>query len=139
VPSNRKVLPPKRKQYGVKAHARSKITTGNRLLPFIDGRSTWARRLRDLIELHQVDLGGEDAISTAEHSLIRRAAAMTVELEHLELKFLKQGEATPHQLLLYGRTATLRRLLEALGLERRPRDITPSPLDYASLQTEAAE
>jgi hypothetical protein len=125
----------KRKDYGVKANARSKITTGNRLLPFIDGRSTWARRLRDLIERHQVDLGGEDAISTAEHSLIRRAAAMTVELEHLELKFLQQGEATPNQLLLYGRTSnTLRRLLESLGLRRRPRDVTPAdPLDYASV------
>jgi hypothetical protein len=125
----------KRKLFGVKVHARSKITTGSKLLPSIDGRSIWARRMRDLIELHQVDLGGQDALSTAEHWLIRRAAALTVELEHLELKFLKQGEATPPQLLLYGQTAnTLRRTLESLGLQRRPRDVTPAnPLDYAAM------
>jgi hypothetical protein len=95
------------------------------------GRSTWARRLRDLIGLHLSDLGGEDEASQAERSIIRRCATLTVELERLESTFATNGEATPLQLDLYQRTAnSLRRLLEAVGLERRKRDITPSVADY---------
>src|SRR5262245_24752189 len=46
-----------------KAYGRSRITNGSALLPSVDGRSTWARRLRDLVELHLHDLGGRDAVS----------------------------------------------------------------------------
>jgi hypothetical protein len=96
-------------------------------LPDVDGRSTWVRRLRDLISLHLSDLGGEDAVSEAERSIIRRVATLTVELERMESVFALAGEAQPAQLDLYQRTAgNLRRLLEAVGLERRSKDITPS-------------
>lgn len=115
---------------------RSTITNGTNILPYIDGRSTWTRRLKDLIDLHQNDLGGADNISTAEASIIRRAATLTVELEHLEAKFMRQGEAGPAQLMLYQRVAnTHRRLLEAIGLQRRPRDVTPSLNDYLRTKT----
>ena len=42
---------------------------------------------------------------------------------------------------LYGRTAgNLRRLLEALGLQRRPREVTPTVQEYVRhLNEEAAE
>jgi hypothetical protein len=40
-----------------KSKARSKVTNGY-LLPAVDGRSTWMRRLRDLIGLHLTDIGG---------------------------------------------------------------------------------
>jgi hypothetical protein len=51
---------------------------------------------------------------------------LSVELEALEQKFALAGEASPHQLDLYARTAgNLRRLLETLGITRRARDITP--------------
>jgi hypothetical protein len=40
--------------------------------------------------------------------------------------------ASAEDLDLYQRTAkSLRRLLEAVGLQRRPRDVTPDPLPYA--------
>src|SRR5258705_10441254 len=71
---------PSTKVFGGKLNGRSRITNGSSLLPSIDGRSIWARRLRDLISLHENDYGGADAISEAERSLIRRAAALTVEL-----------------------------------------------------------
>jgi len=121
------------KQYGRQLCGRSRITNGKELLPSIDGRSIWARRLRDLISLHTRDLGGFDNLSQAQLSLIRRAAALTVELEHLEEKFQVNGSATPDQLKIYQMaTNTLRRLFETIGLERRPRDITPPhPFDYA--------
>ena len=91
------------------------------------------RRCKDIISQHLVDLGGEDNCSSAERSIVRRASVLTVELERLEAKFAQAGEASERDLDLYIRaTGNLRRLLEAIGLRRRPIDITPpDPLDYA--------
>ena len=105
---------------------RSRVTNGNALLPGIDGRSAWVRRAKDLIAEHVADLGGLDNTSAAERSLIRRASVLTVELERLEATFAAALEADPDRLDLYARTAgNLRRLLEAVGLQRRPRDVSP--------------
>ena len=109
----------------LKPQARSRISNGSSVLPNVDGRSTWVRRLRDLIHLHLADLGGDDVVSEAERSIIRRIATLTVELERMELVFALAGEAKPDQIDLYQRTAnSLRRLLESIGLERRARNIT---------------
>jgi len=70
---------------------RSRITNGTSLLADVDGRSAWARRCRDLIALHTDDLGGADAVSTAEASIVRRAAVLTMELERMEQAFAKAG------------------------------------------------
>ena len=119
-----------RVEVGNKGHARSRVTNGSSILPGVDGRSTWVRRLRDLINLHTADLGGEDNVSAAEQAIIRRASVLIVELERLELKFATDGEASPFDLDLYQRMAnSLRRLLEAVGLQRRARDVTP-PLPH---------
>jgi hypothetical protein len=72
------------------------------------------------------------AVRAAERSITRRVAVLSVELEHLEARFATAGAASAEELDLYQRTAnTLRRLLEAVGLQRRPRDVTPDPLVYA--------
>jgi hypothetical protein len=77
--------------------------------------------------LHLSDLGGADNVSEAEHSIVRRCATLTVELERMEAVFATVGEATPDQLDLYQRTAnSLRRHLETIGLERRSRPVGPS-------------
>ena len=126
-----------------KSQARSRITNGRTLLPSIDGRCLWARRFRDLISLHLNDLGGEDACSESEKALVRRASCLIVELEHAENGFALAGSATADQLKVYQMTTnTLRRLLETLGLRRRPKDITPPTLaDYiaANSKNEAEE
>ena len=67
-----------------KPHARSAVTNGAVLLADVDGRSTWARRARDLINEHLGDIGGLDQTSAAERSLVRRASVIEVELERLE-------------------------------------------------------
>jgi len=116
-----------------KPQARSRVSNGSAVVPGVDGRSTWVRRLRDTMGLHLSDLGGDDAVSEAERSIVRRVATLTVELERMEAGFAVAGEAQPDQLDLYQRTAnSLRRLLEAIGLQRRPRDITPDPLEYGA-------
>jgi hypothetical protein len=105
---------------------KSRVANGSALLPGVDGRSVWVRRAKELIADHLSDL--PDA-SVAERSIVRRAVILTVELERLEKKFALAGSATPFDLDLYQRTAGgLRRLLEAIGLERRLRDVTnPAP------------
>ena len=118
---------------GSKSKGRSRISNGSNILPGVDGRSTWVRRLRDLISLHLSDLGGENVASEAERSIIRRCAALTVELERMEAVFALAGEATPESLDLYQRVAnSLRRLLESIGIKRVPRDITPTLAEIAN-------
>ena len=115
--------------------ARSRISNGSSLLPGVDGRSTWVRRLRDVMGLHLSDLGGDEAVSEAERSIVRRIATLTGELERMELAFaLAEAGARPDQLDLYQRTAnSLRRLLEAVGLNRIARNVTPPSVpDYLS-------
>jgi phytoene dehydrogenase-like protein len=111
----------------LKSRQRSRVANGSALLPGVDGRSAWVRRCKEIIEAHLSDLGGEDNTSAAERSLIRRAAVLTTELERLEARFASAGEASERDLDLYIRAAgNLRRLLEALGLQRRPRDVAPT-------------
>jgi hypothetical protein len=112
---------------------RSKITNGTALLPGVDGRSPWVRRCKDVIAAHVADLGGVDNCSAAERSIIRRASTLTVELERLEARFATAGEANTADLETYQRCAnTMRRLLESVGLRRRPRDVTPTLAEYLS-------
>lgn len=123
-----------------KAPNRSRVTNGSEVLPGVDGRSAWVRRLRDLINLHVSDLGGDANVSEAERSLVRRAATLTVELERMEAGFATAGEARASDLDLYQRTAgNLRRILESLGLERRQRDVTPSLSTYVASRAAAIE
>lgn len=112
-------------------YLRSRVTNGRDLLPGVDGRSLWIRRLRDVMSAHIADLGGDDAISEAQRSIVRRIGTMTVAIEKLEAKFAQDGEASDRGLDLHQRMAgNLRRLLEAIGLERRSKDITPTLDQY---------
>jgi hypothetical protein len=103
---------------------KTRLRNGTSILPGVDGRSSWVRRAKELIADHVNDLGGIDVVSAAERSIIRRACVLTVELERLEAKFALAGEASLEDLDLYQRmTNTMRRALESVGLQRRPREI----------------
>jgi hypothetical protein len=109
---------------------RSAVTNGTRLLTDGDNRGPWARRMRDVIELHVSDLGGWDVVSEAEKSILRRVAALTIELERLEAKFSIRPP-TDTDLNMYQRCSnSMRRLLETVGIHRRPRDVTPPTLEH---------
>jgi hypothetical protein len=115
--------------------------TNGAILPGIDGRSTWARRLRDLVALHVVDLGGDQKVSEAELAIIRRAAVIIAELERMEKGFaLSEGAPGMPELDMYQRLAnSMRRLLEAVGLQRRPRDVTPDLKTYLDARLAVAD
>jgi hypothetical protein len=112
---------------------RSRITSGRSLLPHgVDMRGVWERRWTDVNLLLLNEQGGRDVCSEAEMAIIRRSATLIVALERLEAKFAEQEDGgTPNQLDQYQRLSnTLRRLLESVGLKRRPKDVTPQLSDY---------
>jgi hypothetical protein len=126
----------KRPQPGDKRYGRSRLTNGTDLLPSTDGRSTWARIMRDTIGAMMAHLGGEDYATEPQRMLSRRAGALEAELVHLEDGFARcrsEGRAPEMaDLDLYSRMSSAqRRLLEAIGLGRVARDVTPHPLTYA--------
>ena len=110
--------------------ARTKVTSGRQLLPGIDNRCYWVRRVRDIIDRHTADLGGDDALSEAERSIIRRCGVLVCEAERLERRFAQvpeNGSVPLAELHTYSMLAnTLRRLLDMAGLEKRTHDITPT-------------
>ena len=55
-------------EVATKPQARSRLTNGSAVV-LADGRSSWARRKRDLIELHLADLGGVENTSEAERAI----------------------------------------------------------------------
>lgn len=114
---------------------RARITNGSELLPTVDGRSTWARLFRDIVEAMAAHCGGSDRLSEPERMTARRVAAMEAELVYLEAGFAQSradGKApTASDLDLYSRISnTQRRHLEALGMQRRPRDLVPDLQQY---------
>lgn len=114
---------------------RSKITNGTRLLPTVHPQSVWARYMRDIYDSMMSHLGGSDYASEPRRLLARRIAVLEAELVHLEDEIggerLKGCAPSGDRLDLYNRLASAqRRHLEAIGLDRTPRDITPSLASY---------
>ena len=74
---------------GMHLKARSRVSNHRALLPEVeDGRSTHARRFRDLIRAYVADMGGVDRCSEIKVGLLRRLAATTVQAEMLEAKMV---------------------------------------------------
>lgn len=101
---------------------RSRVSNGSKLLPLADGQSVTARRFRDIFEEIGADLGGLDNLSEAQKQIARRAAALSAESERQEALWAR-GEAEFDVQRYTVQANTLRRLLETLGIERRPRPV----------------
>ena len=118
-----------------RAH-RSAVSNGTRLfcVDGLDGRSQTARRFRDLVETIGNDLGGVDHLSEGQKQLIRRAATLSIMAEAMEADAVRNlafdGEA-------YGVLCDrLGRCLQRLGLERKPRDVTPTLQSYLAAKAQ---
>jgi hypothetical protein len=125
-------LTPGGQDIGKRRH-NSRVTNGTGLFPdtITEGRRGWTRRVNDLMSLQIADCGGEDAVSEAERIIIRKNAISAAELEWKERSFaLSRSGPSNEDLDLYFRgTNSLRRNLEALGIKRVARDITPTLSD----------
>jgi hypothetical protein len=111
-----------------KPTARSRVTNGSAVLPEVDGRSLVARRYRDISNAILVDQGGADQCSESRLQLIRRFAAAAVLAEQLESKLAngEQIDIAQHATL----SSTLVRLASRIGIDRMPRDVTPTLAQY---------
>ena len=114
-----------------KSCGRSRIGNGTELLPFVDGRSTWARFMRDTFNAVVTHCGGEDYTSELKRMQARRIACLEAELIYLESKVAQHraaGEEPPISVLdAYTRIANgQRRHCEALGWEKTARIVSPS-------------
>jgi hypothetical protein len=106
--------------------------TQGAILQGVDMRTHGGRRFRELVAdlAHHLN----DDPTPPQLALIRRAAALSVWCEQQEALQASGGEL---DIASYSSAAnTLRRLLDTLGIERRPRDVTPSLVDYLARRAE---
>jgi hypothetical protein len=115
-----------------RSYFKSRVSTGRDILPDCDGRSTVARRYRDIASQILADQGGEAVCSETRQQLIRRFSAAAVIAEQME-SALANGEAinvTEHCQL----SSTMVRIAHRIGVDRIPRDITDDAVDQALLE-----
>jgi hypothetical protein len=110
-----------------KSKGRSRVTNHKDLLPELDGRTSAARRFRDLVGAYIVDMGGADQCSDIKLGLLRRLAAVTVQAEVLEAKMIN-GEHVDIGILCTLASTTVR-LSQRLGFERIARNVGPTLAD----------
>jgi hypothetical protein len=92
----------------------------------LDGRSAAYRRAIELIGAIERDLGGD--LTALQQELVKRAATLSVWCEAQDVQAFSGVDIDCE---LYGRIAShLRRVAEALGLERKSRDVTPPLSQY---------
>lgn len=110
----------------VSKHNRSRLSNNaQRFLDRADGRTKHGRRYRDIYLDLVAHLGGADNVSVTRHHLVKRTAALITWCECVEDDFI----ADPKTIEIAGYTTgvnALRRLLVDIGLDPRPRDITPT-------------
>jgi len=96
----------------------------------LDGRTLAAKAAKALVADLENDLGGTDRLSAGERALVVRAAVSTAMIEHIEATWLSGGEL---DVAAYTALVNVqRRLLTTVGLQRRPRDVTPDLADYVA-------
>src|SRR6476619_104375 len=110
-----------------KPHGRSRLTNKKDLLPGVDGRTVVYRRFRDIASQVALDQGGLDQLSEARLQLVRRFAAAAVLAEQLEAALANGQEINiaEHGLLC----STLVRIAQRIGINRVPRDVSPTLAD----------
>src|SRR6188508_3381993 len=92
-----------------------------RTLDSLDQRTKAARLAARLVADLENDLGGGALLTTAQRELTKRAALLGAMVEDAEVNWL---ERKPADLDLYGTLVDRqRRILEALGLDRKPRNV----------------
>jgi hypothetical protein len=94
----------------------------------LDKRTVAYRRVELAISHIENDLGGAARLSTAQSQLIRHAALTSAMLEDMSAKWLSGEPIDPVQFCTLANCE--RRAYEAVGIERKPRDVTPKLPEY---------
>jgi hypothetical protein len=102
----------------------------------IDGRSRASVRTRQLVKAFETDMGGADRLTTGQQQLVQRAAVLATQLEDFEVRWAL-GE--PIEFLDYLTAINVqRRVLLAIGLERRAKNVSPTLDQYLAAQEAVA-
>jgi hypothetical protein len=102
----------------------------------LDRRTGAAYRAHSMVKAIHEDLGGADRLSTGERSLIQRAALLDALAEDLEARWLLGQSIDTGTLCAIANCQ--RRLLETVGLKRKPRDVTRLSTYLANTTAEEA-
>jgi hypothetical protein len=102
----------------------------------LDRRTGAAYRAHTMVKAITQDLGGEDRLSTGERSLVQRVALLDALAGDLEARWLLGQPIDTGSLCAIGNAQ--RRLLESIGLRRRPRDVTRLSTYLANVPAEEA-
>lgn len=97
---------------------RSRVSNGSSRLPDTDGRSTTARRYRDLAMAYADELGGEANLTETERALVRQAAAMVVRSEGMQARIVRGEAVDDEELTRLCNGVT--RILNSLRRKARP-------------------
>jgi hypothetical protein len=108
------------------ATARSRVTNG-RLVAGVDGRSSDARRFRDVSRELEAGIGG--VLTEADRVLIRQAAALTVQAERQQAAIVN-GEAVDADELVRLANAVARTLAAVTRKQRRGQHNGPTLAEY---------
>src|SRR5262249_24041829 len=95
----------------------------------LDERTRAAQQINLIVSRVTEDLGGADRLSEIEKHLITSFAAAAILQSHQLAELLRGIEIDVHEFASV--TAAMMRSAKRLGTDRRPREITPDPLDYA--------
>jgi hypothetical protein len=94
----------------------------------IDKRTVAYAVTKQMITDIESDLGGHDQLSAGEKQLAQHAAILAALMTDMEIKYLRGRTIDAGQYCVLANAQ--RRLFEAIGLRRRPRDVTPSVDEY---------
>jgi hypothetical protein len=94
-----------------RATTRSKVSNGTRLFANADGRSTSARRFRDLVRSFESEFDGN--LREADRSLIRQAATLLLKSEQMQ-EAVVRGEPVDSDALIR-MASTAKRVLAAIS------------------------
>jgi len=121
-PPNRPQKPARRKRHRA---TRPQLLTRDQL----DGRTNAAKVFDRLVVDIEGDLGGREQLSTIERALIEAFAGAYVTLSYLNAKVAlgEEIDLAQHAQAV----SAMVRVASRLGLQRRAREVTPDPLDYA--------
>ena len=100
----------------------------------LDQRTGAAKSARALIQAIEEDLGGSDRLTAGERVLAARAGVAAAMCEHQEA-LCRPVDIASYATLI---NATAR-LLRTIGLERRPRDVTPDLQAYVEAKATEPE